>query len=122
MDEESYRNRLQGDPGDPLFAELADLLRAQKRYDEAFLVCFEGLTANPQCHRGRLVLARLFYEKLLWPFAVRELQELRAALPDNPHLSRLLDRLQPGGEGGDISEATVAEKDFELTDITILDE
>jgi len=122
MNEETYRTRLQEDPGDPLFAEFADLLRGEKRYSEAFEVCFQGLTANPQCHRGRLVLARLFYEKLHWPFAVRELRELRLALPENPHLQRLLERLQPGSEGGEEVQVTVAERDFDMTDITILDE
>jgi hypothetical protein len=54
---------LKADPGNPLFASFAESLRQEGRHQEAMAVCFTGLSANPSCHGGRLVLARCFYER-----------------------------------------------------------
>lgn len=87
--------RVSGDPGDPAFAELADVYRRRGDYQGAFDLCLNGLTANPECIRGRVVLARLFYERLHFPFAARELRELCLALPANPYARKLLETLSP---------------------------
>jgi lipopolysaccharide biosynthesis regulator YciM len=81
------------DPGDPRFADLADMYRRRGDYQGAFDLCFNGLTANPSSVRGRVVLARLFYERHQFPFAVRELRELVKLIPDNMFLSKLLENL-----------------------------
>lgn len=88
--------RVSGDPGDPVFAELADLYRRRGDYQGAFDLCFNGLTANPDCVRGRIVLARLFYERLHFSFAARELREVCQALPGNVFARKLLQAISPG--------------------------
>lgn len=129
MSDEQFRELLGQDPGDPAFAEFADILRRDGRHGEGFEVCFAGLTANPGCHRGRLVLARLFYERLYWPFAVRELKQLAEALPDNKQVRRLLERMAPEtasarrGEESDVSaDTTVAEAEFDVADVELMGE
>lgn len=87
--------RISDNPGDPAFAELADVYRRRGDYQGAFDLCLNGLTANPACIRGRVVLARLFYERLHFPFAARELREVCTTLPANPYARKLLEALSP---------------------------
>ena len=69
VDEKALTQVLSDDPGDPAFIELADHMRRNDRYEEALLTCLKGLSANPSAHRGRLLLARLFFERGFWPSA-----------------------------------------------------
>lgn len=109
--------RVSGDPGDPAFADLADAYRRRGDYQGAFDLCLNGLTANPDCIRGRVVLARLFYERLHFSFAARELREVYQALPGNPYARKLLealsaeDRFSPGHED---EGRVLAEVEFSL--------
>lgn len=95
MQHSEVETQLAQDPGNPVFAEYADQLRKEGQYSEALEVCYRGLSANPSVHRGRLVLARVYYEKLYWPFAIREVQQLQKELPHSETLKRLLTALAP---------------------------
>ncbi len=128
--EQEYRATLNDDPGSPVFIELADLLYREGRMTEAVEICLGGLTANPSAHRGRLLLARFYYEKGYLPFAVQEVEKLTSALPQNEELAKLLQKLAPGSkpsvstaQGNPASsEKTLAEAEFDLGDIELIDE
>lgn len=94
--EQELRTRLREDPGDPVFADLAQLLRQAKRYEEARQVCYRGLSVNPAAHRGRLILAWLYYDEEYFEFARREVVALRDALPESEAIVKLASSL---GEG-----------------------
>jgi predicted Zn-dependent protease len=128
--EEKIKLKLSKDPGNPVFSEFAEYLRKKKRVDEAFQVCFEGLSQNPSHLPGRLVLARLFYASNWIPFAVRELELIHRSYPENATLIRLLQKLDPdfvpasdrAVETGQSNETMIAETEFDLGDIDLLDD
>lgn len=123
MNEKEYRAALSTDPGSPVFVEFADYLRGLRRQSEAIDVCLAGLSANPDAHRGRLLLARVFYECGFIPFAVRELRHLRDHFSDNRALGKLIERLSPkqsGTESAQLSE--VAEAEFDIDAISLIAE
>jgi predicted Zn-dependent protease len=93
--EEKVRERLSKEPGNPIFAEFAEYLRRKKDYAEALNVCFSGLSSNPSCHVGRLVLARIFYNLDYAPFAARELETLLRVTSEDESLRRLVLALNP---------------------------
>lgn len=118
---------LKNDPGNPVFVKEAERLIKLGRFQDAQDVCFAGISANPSAHRGRLLLSRIFYERGYLPFAVRELEELSSVVKDNRFLKRILEKLAPqlqaataGNAGG--GERVVAETDFDIGDIELLDE
>lgn len=126
-DEGELRRILTEDPGNERFVELARLLREAGRKLEAVEVCFAGLSASPQCHDGRLELARAFYELGYIPFAAREVSELRSIYPASSDLQKLAELLgavetvesqapQPAG-----SPDTVAEAEFDADEIELID-
>ena len=125
--EETYIERLQRDPGDECFVDYADYLRMHQRFLEAMGVCVAGLSSNPAFKRGRLVLARIFFDAGFLPFAVREVEELLHQSPENPALKRLLEVMlqdKPSEEAGDEEASAgppaddiVAEVDFDIEDI-----
>jgi hypothetical protein len=91
------------------------------------------LTKNPNCHRGRLVLARLYYDAGYIPFAVTELEKLCRYLPESQALRRLLLKLSPeakieelkpaeGAANTPTTSATVAETDFSFEDLDLIEE
>lgn len=122
--EESYKERLEQDPGDDCFVDYAEHLRLNKRYPEAINVCTAGLSANPEAHVGRLVLARTFYNSGYISFALREIKELLEACPESPVLKRLAEVMIQDRpiENVELSkderseESTVAEGEFDLDD------
>lgn len=126
-----YEKALGEDPGNSIFAEFADVLRSRYDYNRAFRVCLLGLSLNPTCAMGRLVLARLFYEQSFTPFAVRELIQLREQFSDSHSLSVLLSKLAPQEEfassnGSQVAETSsnegiVAEAEFDLDDIELIE-
>lgn len=122
------------DPGDPAFAELADIYRRRGDYGGALDLCFNGLSTKPDCLSGRAVLARIFYERRQFPFAVRELEALAVSVPHNGFVARLLAQLNgshyspefnhgQSSEGlcqfptGTVSEAVFSPEDFEAIDL-----
>ena len=121
MNEKEYRSTLSSDPGAPAFVEFAELLRGMRRHSEAIDVCLAGLSANPDAHRGRLMLARVYYECGFIPFAVRELQTLVAQFPANRALAKLCERLSPvDGTTGSGVESEVAEAEFDIDAISLI--
>lgn len=90
-----FKRLLEEDPGNEVFSEYAEILRCQGRHYEALDVCLAGLSVNPSCHPGRLLLARIFYERGFTAFSARELKELVLALPEQKSLKRLLEEIAP---------------------------
>ena len=90
---EETRALLQDDPGNPAFVDCAEELRRAGDLEEALEICLAGLSANPSSLRGRLVLARVFYESGYIPFAARELAYLRRARPESESLRKLCEEL-----------------------------
>lgn len=128
METTNYEAILVTDPGNPLFAEYAENLLSQGKLKEAQDICLAGLSANPSFSRGRLVLARVFFERSFVPFAVRELEVLREEIPENKFVQRLVERLAPDvankdqrKRGADNGEDTVAETDFDIGEIELLE-
>lgn len=126
--ENEYREILSRDHGSVEFALFADLLAQEGRYGEALEVCLRGLSANPSYHQGRLILARIFFDMGCYPFAAREVSLLARTFPESESIRRLLAKLGPVGameaplsaspaEG----EAILAESDFQVEDIDLLD-
>jgi hypothetical protein len=99
------------------FSDVAVALCQEGKTLEAIDVCLAGLCNTPSVIRGRLVLARAFFERGYVPFAVRELEQLRREVPENDSVRRLLEKLSPKRSenvpaGGD--ESTVAEAEFDI--------
>lgn len=109
MDE--YTEILGKDPGNPVFAEYAEELRAGGERTKALEVCLAGLTANPSCPRGRLVLARVYYELGFFPFAQRELDQLSKEMPDSKLVAKLIERLREDSGGSPSAEVTGAKQE-----------
>ena len=123
--EQQYRDELKSDPGNPGFVDFAALLVKQERFLEAVDVCLAGLSSNPACHAGRLMLARVLYRMKYFPFAVRELVTLCADFPESEALRRLLEKLSAGtvvAQPAPGAESTVAEAEFDFEGIEALEE
>ncbi len=119
------------DPGNPAFADLAEQLRGEGKLSETIEVCLAGLSSNPSCFKGRLVLARAFLQKGFVPFAQREIEQLCVALPDNTALQKLADKLdvRPAASTGGTSssvktsnlDSLVAEAELNFDDIELIE-
>ena len=120
----NYEDILFNDPGNPVFADYAEVLRKEGKLEEALQVCFRGLSRTPSCHLGRLVLARIFYQSSQLPFAIREIEQLCRELPELSSINRLLKALSPDsklevkaqGESAksETPEKTIAEAEFDF--------
>ena len=119
------------DPGNPEFADYAEGLRRSGNFSEAMNICLRGLSANPACHKGRLILARVYFDQKLMPFALKELEQLQGELPENKLVSKLLDSIAPGNRtpkahaGPDRTSTeteTIAEADFAFDDLDLIEE
>lgn len=153
MAEENFRSEAElralvdEDPGDGAFVELAELLFERDELDAAQRICMEGLSANPNNDSGRLLLARIFFEKRYLPFAIREVKHLSQNRPGSRALAKLLAALSPGAsnDAGDLrvgdlakapsvavdtsesaapplSEETVAEAEFDFDDLDLIED
>jgi hypothetical protein len=129
--EDKIKEKLLEDPGNPVFAEFAEYLRRKRLMTEAMGICLSGLSANPSCHPGRLVLARIYYSLSYMPFASRELEALLTVFPEDQSLRRLVLALNPTfteirpddrqlSLGG--AETLIAETAFDMGDLDLLDE
>jgi predicted Zn-dependent protease len=87
--EEQSQALLAQDPGAEQFVAVAEELRLEGIHSEALVILLKGLSRNPSNYQGRLLLARVLYECDCVPYAVRELTQLCAALPNNPSLLKL---------------------------------
>lgn len=107
--------RLAEDPGDAVFADVAEELRSGGDLSGALEIALSGIAANPSCHLGRLALARIFYDKGWTALAVREVRQLCQDLPEVQTLKRLLNALTPDSQSQEqLEEATVAEAEVDL--------
>ena len=108
------------------FADRAEGLRISGKLDDALTIAMTGLSENPDAHRGRLVLARILYEKGYLPFAVREVEQLVREVPSNTAVRKLLETLAPdrvlGGPRITTTNDTVAESEFDLDALALLEE
>lgn len=131
--EQIVLERISKNPGDPIFAEYAELLRRKDRFWDAFKVCIQGLTVNPDCHSGRLTLARLFYELGSVSFAARELKIVYRAMPNNESVKILVAKIAPDilnsvddnseeyqSEQDRYLETMIAETEFDMDHIDLL--
>ncbi len=110
MDAEEIKAVLAEDPGNSIFPEYADELRRRGELSQALEICLAGLSASPSSYRGRLVLAHVFYEKGLVPFAIREIEHLCLSFPEKASLRKLLKTLSPEAAGRLTARPEAAEK------------
>lgn len=111
MDRSELEQTVKDDAGDPAFAELAELMILSGDLQEALQVCIKGLSIAPDVHKGRLMLARVFFELEALPFAAREVKVLLDEFPDNKFLRRLYEKLCP-----DMAGVSDSREEYETTD------
>lgn len=88
---EELRGIVEKNPGASEFVELAGLLAEEaSSRPEAREICLRGLSKNPLEHRGRLILAKLYYLDEMTEFCVRELARIRTYV-DSQALKRLIE-------------------------------
>lgn len=129
---------LRADPGSLQFTEYVERFLESEKILEAIHISQIGLSHNPDCYEGRLLLAQAYYKSGAVPFAVREIEHLVAKLPENEHLEKLLAKLAPDRvsltkahskkpgvdpvkETKDHDE-TVAESEFNLDELDLLND
>ena len=125
--ENDFVSLLAEDKGNPEFADYAAMLMKGGRDREALDVCLAGLSANPSCHSGRLVLARVFFRLKFVPFAIREISYLCNELPESNSMKRLLEKIS--GVAVSASQVvtpkgqveTIAEAEFDMDAIEDID-
>jgi predicted regulator of Ras-like GTPase activity (Roadblock/LC7/MglB family) len=66
---------LKENPQSQVFAALADALRKKGELDHAFRVSRQGLRLHPDYAPGRLVMARINFDRRMYDWAERELKE-----------------------------------------------
>jgi lipopolysaccharide biosynthesis regulator YciM len=103
MNHEELKVLIENDPANERFPEYADFLRKNSEYKEALYILIKGLNGNPNNYRGRLILARVYYELDCWYFAVRELEVLYFELPNTRSsiretIKKLIAKLNPEKE------------------------
>ncbi len=91
---EEIQIRPQRNLQDKSFADYADGLRISKNYSEAIRVCLDGLSKDPEFDKGRLVLARIYYDCGYIDFSLRELSYISQKSPENLYIKRLIDHFR----------------------------
>ncbi len=127
MNEDEILNILNNDPGNSVFSDFAEALHLQGSSETAIIVCLKGLTANPSSHKGRLLLAKIYYDLKCKPFCIDQLKILIKNLPANKSLQNLLQRLDPQEFNSTTinlsSEVkTFAEAEFDFGEIELIEE
>ena len=118
--EMNFEEILKHDPGHPCFVDYAESMRAAGNLDRSQEICLRGLSANPGAHLGRLLLARLYYEKGYYPFCAEQIRLLAGECPEVQSLGRLLRALSPDLKSQQLkpeagaSEETIAETELEV--------
>ena len=84
-----YEERLARDPGSLAFAPLADAYRKAGRTRDAIRVCREGLDRFPQYVTARLILAKALLDDGDPDGALREVQAILSASPQEAQAHRL---------------------------------
>ncbi len=65
---------LEDNPQSQIFAALADVLRKKGELDQAFRVCRQGLRLHPDYGAGRLVMAKINFDRKMYDWAEKELE------------------------------------------------
>ena len=127
---EEAKKAFEADPGSASAVIYAKQLIAANKTTDAMAVLMKGLSANPNLHLGRLLLAKLYFGQGYIPFAAKEIKELCRQAQDNTALKRLLQKLEPTGTAdSDVqskkeaakTDAVIAETDFDFGEIDLLD-
>jgi len=66
---------LKENPQSQIFAALADALRKKGELDAAFKVCRQGLRMHPNYGGGRVVMAKICFDRRMYDWAEKELAE-----------------------------------------------
>ena len=66
---------LKENPNSQIFAALADVLRKKGELDSAFRICRQGIRLHPDYGCGRLVMAKINYDRKMYDWAEEELRE-----------------------------------------------
>lgn len=116
------KSKLESNPADVIYHEVADRLRKDRLYGEAAFVCIRALCKNPSLDRARLLLAKIYFEGNVIQFALRELEVLYKNNQDNDSVKRLIDSISPGAAdkiqvNQNSVEKVVAESHFKVKDI-----
>lgn len=126
MQEDEVLAILEKDPGNSIFADFSESLYRDGRPETAIFVCLKGLSSNPSCHKGRLLLAKIFYDLEFKPFAIEQLKILAEKLPESRSITKLLDKIAPGELTAQASSSqeskTYAEAEFNFDDIELISE
>jgi tetratricopeptide (TPR) repeat protein len=104
------RRKLEKDPGSRLFAQFAEELRKEGKFEEAIAVTRKGLEKNPNYPSARLTLARALLDTGRPEEAKPELEQIVKASPDNILAGRLL-----GDVLEDLGSREAALQQFERT-------
>ena len=80
---EELRRRVENDPASIAFAQLAEEFRRAGDYEEAARVCRAGLTRHPSYLSARVTLGRALIELHQHDEALRELEHVLRAAPEN---------------------------------------
>src|SRR6266540_2144908 len=80
---EKYDAMWRKDPKSRVFAQLADAYRKSGLFDEAVMVCEEGLKIHPQYASAKVVLGRTYLEMGERAKGILHLEEALVLSPDN---------------------------------------
>jgi hypothetical protein len=127
MNEDEILEILSTDPGNSIFSDFAEALHKDGASEAAIIVCLRGLSSNPSLHKGRLLLAKIYYDLGFKPFCIEQLKFLLKQLPGNKSISRLLEKLDPQEFNRTTVQLTsevktVAEAEFEFGEIELIEE
>lgn len=89
-DIERLAKKWEKDPSSKVFAQLGDLYRKAKLYDEAIQVLSKGLELNPNYAPGHLVMAKTYLDQMRSAMAKEELEKVLAIDPQNVVALRLI--------------------------------
>ena len=102
-----YREILAREASSLVFAALAEAYRRRNMLDEAIAACRKGLHHHPGFVSGRVALARAYIDKGETERAVKELERVILAAPDNLLAQGLLLTIYEGRGDWDNLEKTV---------------
>lgn len=85
-----YLRRFQEDPTSRVFAPLAEAYRRLGKFEDAVLICLEGMEHHPDFHAGRVVLAKCYFAQGKFTEARGELERVVHSVPENLLGQRLL--------------------------------
>lgn len=127
MNEDEVLNILSADPGNSIFSDFAEALHKDGNSEAAIIVCLRGLSSNPSYNKGRLSLAKIYYDLQFKPFCIEQLKTIHKNLPNNKSIKSLLEKLDPQDFNASTisltSEVkTFAEAEFDFGEIELIED